>query len=273
MDAATLAQVMDHQLSDSRYAQLVDECNTALLESDCTTVVRAAMFLAQIGEESLSLFYTEEQASGSEYEWRGDLGNSQSGDGVRYKGRSFIQVTGRSNYGQLSQWAHGKGYIPTNTYFVDHPEKLADDQYAFLGPVWYWTDARPQMNSLADSRDIYAATRAVNGGLNGIDDRVRRWNNCLGLGDRILPEEQVDYNQLRSIVREENKASEYRVFLTMRGTLSNLFGVLMTGKPYAFWTKKRVPNIADGEGLVGHRNSQRAILDDIQRRITALEKK
>jgi len=142
------------------------------------------MFCAQVGHESLSLTASTEFASGAEYQ--GTLGNIHPGDGVRFKGRSFIQVTGRSNYGDLSQWAHSKGLVPTATYFVDHPTQLATDKYVWLGTVWYWTVAR-HMNGIADAGDIVKATRAVNGGLNGLDDRTHRYHACLRLGSAILP--------------------------------------------------------------------------------------
>jgi putative chitinase len=56
------------------------------------------MFLAQIGHESGYLQYVQELASGKAYEGRADLGNTSPGDGVRYKGRGLIQITGKRNY-------------------------------------------------------------------------------------------------------------------------------------------------------------------------------
>lgn len=192
MDAATLADAMtlpgySHALSDARYQSLAGPHNDALLQAHCTTVARVAMFDAQIGAETGGLRWTEELASGSEYEWRADLGNTQPGDGPRFKGRSAIQVTGRAHYANLSAWAHSHGYVPTSSFFLDNPAALAWDRYLFLGAVWYWTVARPQMNTLADNHDIYGATLAVNGGTNALLDRTARWRHCLSLGTRILP--------------------------------------------------------------------------------------
>lgn len=62
------------------------------------TPLRTAHLLAQIGHESMSLLYTEEIASGAAYEGRKDLGNVEKGDGMRFKGRGLIQLTGRNNY-------------------------------------------------------------------------------------------------------------------------------------------------------------------------------
>ena len=185
MDVTTMRQAFPG-LSAARAAELNSGLNTALRLAGCTTVKRAAMFCAQIGEESISLTAPTELASGAEYEGRADLGNTHPGDGVRFKGRGFIQITGRFNYGELSRWAHAKGLVPSATYFIDHPGQLATDKYVWLGPIWYWTVARP-MNHLADAGTIEDATRAINGGLNGIADRTNRWHLCLKLGNAILP--------------------------------------------------------------------------------------
>ena len=185
MDVTTMRQAFPG-LSGARAAELNSGLNKALRLAGCTTVKRAAMFCAQVGEESISLTAATELASGAEYEGRPDLGNTHPGDGVRFKGRSFIQITGRSNYGKLSQWAHSERLVPSATYFVEHPAQLATDQYVWLGPVWYWTVAR-SMNRFADAGDVEGATRAVNGGLNGFDDRNNRWHRCLRLGNAILP--------------------------------------------------------------------------------------
>jgi predicted chitinase len=144
------------------------------------------MWFGQVGEESAGLRYMEELASGSEYEGRADLGNTQPGYGVRFKGRGPIQVTGRHNYTALSQWACDRGLVPTSTYFADNPEQLATDRYGFVGVTWYWTTQRP-LNDAADARDIVRATRYVNGGTHGLQDRTDRWNHALAMGDAIVP--------------------------------------------------------------------------------------
>ncbi len=197
MDAQALREVMGGGLNSSRYEQLLPAFNQAMLDAGITTVLRAAMWCAQLGHESAGLLYMEEIASGAAYEWRNDLGNTQAGDGVRFKGRGPIQVTGRANYGAVSRWAFGKGLIPSATYFVDNPEQLASDRYGFIGPVWYWTVARAKLNTWADQGSVFYASCEINGWIknpdgtwrtpNGYQDRLARYNKAMSMGDRILP--------------------------------------------------------------------------------------
>lgn len=166
--------------------QIIQGVSNGLRNSNCDNPNRIAMWLAQMGHESVGFNATEEYASGAAYEGRGDLGNTQPGDGVRFKGRSWIQVTGRHNYSALSKWAHSKGIVNSPTFFVDAPTKLAQMQYAGLGPAWYWTVARPQINSLSDKRNLVGVTQAINGGQNGIADRRKRYDRALALGNQLL---------------------------------------------------------------------------------------
>lgn len=191
MDARILREAMLNHISLERAQSEVAAANEALVLAGCTSQNRAAMFLAQLGHESASLRYATEIASGKAYEGRRDLGNTQPGDGVRFRGRSYIQVTGRSNFGQVSRWAYSKRLVSTPDHFVRHPEQLSDTRWAWLAPVWYWTVARPQINSLCDKGDLIGVTRAINGGTNGLADRRARWNRCLALGDAILPEHRA----------------------------------------------------------------------------------
>ncbi|MFT3898846.1 MAG: hypothetical protein QM728_01185 [Gordonia sp. (in: high G+C Gram-positive bacteria)] len=174
-----LSQAMGESLSLDRYRELFPAVVESMTTCGCTTVDRAAMWLAQIGHESAGLRYMEEIASGEDYEGRKDLGNTKKGDGKRFKGRGPIQVTGRTNYTELSKWAHENGYVPTAKFFVEHPDELSSNHYGFLGVTWYWTVARPQINSLADAGDLEGVTRAINGGLNGLADRKSRYEACL----------------------------------------------------------------------------------------------
>ena len=88
----------------------------------CNTPLRMAHFLAQIAHESFCLRYTEELASGSAYEDRKDLGNTVAGDGKRFKGRGYIQITGRYNYTEYRKFRQTQG---ADIDCVEHPTILA----------------------------------------------------------------------------------------------------------------------------------------------------
>lgn len=180
-----LAEAMGRSVTLERYHALLPAVAAALTECDCTTPDRIAMWMAQLGHESAGLRYMEEIADGSHYENRIDLGNTEVGDGPRFKGRGPIQLTGRDNYAAASLWAHQRDLVPSSTFFVDQPDQLSSDTFGFIGVVWYWTVAR-NMNAYADAGDLEGATRAINGGLHGIDDRRLRWTRCRDIGTRLL---------------------------------------------------------------------------------------
>jgi predicted chitinase len=187
----------------SQFVQAVEDC---LRECGCTTVKRIAMWAAQVGTESAGLKYMEEIASGAAYEGRTDLGNTQPGDGVRFKGRGPIQVTGRSNYTKLSKWCFDNGMVPTPTYFVDNPGMLASPKFGFMGVTWYWTTQRP-MNDAADAGNVELATRYVNGGNHGLPDRKARYASAMNMGDRLLAlvsgeEDFMADEDIKKLIRE-----------------------------------------------------------------------
>lgn len=173
-------------LSTAKCAEILPTLAQGMELAQCNTVNRIAMFIAQTQEESDNYNATEEYASGAEYEGRVDLGNTQPGDGVRFKGRTWIQITGRSNYAAFSRWAFTQGLVPSPTYFVDHPTELSDTKWAGIGAAWYWTVQRPQINSLCDARDINGVTYAINGGYTHLDVRTANWNRALAQGDALL---------------------------------------------------------------------------------------
>ena len=147
-----------------------------MLARDISTPLRQAHFLSQIGHESGALVFTEELASGDAYEGRADLGNTQPGDGPRFKGRGLIQLTGRANY---TKYGHDKG---RNFVDGDNCTLLATDpELAVDVACWFWKTRG--LNALADADDIEAVTRRINGGLNGLDDRQR----YLGRAKFFLP--------------------------------------------------------------------------------------
>lgn len=173
-------------VSPARAGEILPTLGDGLRQAACINPNRIAMFIAQTGTESAGFDATEEYASGAEYEGRADLGNTQPGDGVRFKGRTWIQITGRAHYAEFSQWAHARGLVPTDTYFVDNPGELGDLKWAGIGAAWYWTVSRPDINTLSDRGDVVTVTRRINGGTHGLADRQTRYSRAITLGDQLL---------------------------------------------------------------------------------------
>lgn len=118
-----------------------------------------AMFVAQCAHESDHFRTTVEYASGAAYEGRKDLGNTESGDGRKFKGRGYIQLTGRANYAKAS------AYFGVD--FLEHPEWVAEPEWAAKISAWFFT-----VFAKVDGLDITHATKRINGGLNGIKQRT-----------------------------------------------------------------------------------------------------
>ena len=149
----------------ARQAQIIsevgDDLRPKLAHYQINTPLRIAHFLSQIAHESAGLRTTEEFASGEAYEGRADLGNTETGDGKRYKGRGLIQLTGRDNYRRLGN--------TLGEDFIAHPERCAEPAISLVIACEYWKWRA--INATADTDDLVAVTRAVNGGTNGLADR------------------------------------------------------------------------------------------------------
>lgn len=142
--------------------------NPAMAAGAINTPRRIAAFLAQILHESGSFRFMREIASGEAYEGRADLGNTQPGDGPRYKGRGFIQITGRANYRQAGRDLG----IPLEA----SPESAERPDFAARLAVWFWTTRK--LNAKADVGDFVGITRAINGGTRGLESRTNLYDRA-----------------------------------------------------------------------------------------------
>lgn len=91
------------------------------------------------------------------------MGNSDenSGDGWKYRGRGFIQITGKNNYQALTK--------ATGVDYLNDPDKLLTEEGSMISALWFWQDAK--LNGLADNDNIKEITRRINGGYNGLSHR------------------------------------------------------------------------------------------------------
>lgn len=152
----------------------IDPLNKYLLQYEIDTPERTASFLGQILVESGGLQYTRElwdnNSTQQSYEFRADLGNTQPGDGYRFRGAGLIQLTGRRWFTLFKEFS--------GVDVVSHPEKVANDpDLAVLASVWWWE--RNNMNKLADEYDQVKITRTVRGSSRG-------WQGRKTLSDKAL---------------------------------------------------------------------------------------
>ena len=139
---------------------------TLLNSYHVNTPLRISHFMAQIEHESGGFKYLKELGNNTyfeKYEGRKDLGNVNKGDGLRFKGRGYIQITGRSNYTVLSK--------DTRIDFINHPELLEQEANGMISALWFWNTRK--LNVLADLDDVKGITKKINGGLNGFEDRKK----------------------------------------------------------------------------------------------------
>lgn len=141
------------------------------------TKAQVVHYLAQVFHESGALRYTEEIASGAAYDTGKKaiaLGNTpeKDGDGQKYKGRGYIQLTGRANYSKFNQ---------TDLCFADvikNPEKVAMFPLNQMASMWFWQShglnklADKDMGGLEGSDICKSITKIVNGGQNGLAQRL-----------------------------------------------------------------------------------------------------
>lgn len=137
------------------------------------TPPRAAMFLAQVAHESGGFRWRREMWGPTptqlRYEERADLGNCEPGDGLRFCGRGFLQITGRANYRDVGR--------ALGVDLEAQPELLETTDLAAASAGWWWAARKLNVIADADTEEAFrTVTRRINGGLNGWDDRLARWH-------------------------------------------------------------------------------------------------
>lgn len=166
------------------------------------TAPRLAAFLATIGHESAGLSRTVESLNYSaerlqavwpsrytpelarsharnqpviaEHVYGGRMGNSKPGDGYRFRGRGLIQVTGRANYEAVRDLLRQR--VVGAPDLLHQPEALAEPRWAALSAAAYWHEH--ELNELADTGEFTRLSKRVNGGSNGMADRLERYKRA-----------------------------------------------------------------------------------------------
>lgn len=135
-----------------------------------------ASFMSQVAHESDDFRTAEEYASGAAYEGRTDLGNNQVGDGKKFKGRGYIQLTGRSNYEKAGK--------DLGLDLVNNPSLAEKPENAAAISIWFWeTKVQPIVPDFMDTERV---TKVVNGGFNGLDKRKKYFNKFLKQGSDTI---------------------------------------------------------------------------------------
>jgi predicted chitinase len=137
--------------------------------------VELASFMSQAAHESDGFRATGEYASGAAYEGRADIGNTQKGDGKKFKGRGYLQITGRSNYKEVGK--------VLGLDLLNNPSLLEEPKNSAAASLWFWkTKVRPQVPDFMDTERV---TKVVNGGFIGLKDRksyfdkfTKKWNEA-----------------------------------------------------------------------------------------------
>ncbi len=159
--------------SESDAVRFISPLTLAMIEFKITTGERPAMFLAQCGHESAGFRYTTElwgpTPAQERYEGHIALGNTKPGDGSRFRGHGLIQVTGRTNHEQVAK-AFG---VPMDAIVLWLQTPIGASRSA---AQWWESHG---CNEIADQFDMVALTRKINGGLNGLQDRVDRYQRIV----------------------------------------------------------------------------------------------
>lgn len=157
----------------ARLTTLVENLNYSAQGLAQTWPSRYADMTGQPTATAISLARRPEQIANLTYAGRLGNGSPMSGDGWRYRGRGLIQITGRGNYARAG--------AELGLDLIAHPEQLEQPFLAALSAAEWWH--RHGCNILADIGDMAEVTRRVNGGLTGLDDRLKLYSaalRCLG---------------------------------------------------------------------------------------------
>jgi predicted chitinase len=190
--------ITDHQIrqmmpnAGARLDAHLPFINAAIEEGRINTPRRIAAFMAQLAHESGEYRYMEELADGRAYEGRADLGNTEPGDGVKFKGHGPIQITGRANHADCG--------AALGLDLIGSPKLIATPEHGTRSAVWFWNSRN--LSPLADCDWFKTITRRINGGFNGLSDRRQYWDRIRAL----LGLPYVDLDKEEFVIAEFQRA-------------------------------------------------------------------
>lgn len=169
---ATLAAVVGRPVNDNMRSTI-----RGLLMRPATLSAphQLYQFLGQAAHESGGWRYDRElwgpTPAQKGYDTRTDLGNTAAadGDGYLYRGRSGFQITGKANYRAFTTWAHVN--YASAPDFVANPDLINTDPWEGMASIWFWETHG--LTELAQTGNIEAVSRRINGGTNGMADRIK----------------------------------------------------------------------------------------------------
>jgi predicted chitinase len=162
----------DYIFERSTDAFILADLNNCLIKFGITDKEDIRQFLAQCAHESGGLQYLEELATGDDYEWRSDLGNTEEGDGRKFKGGGLIQLTGRANYQDFAKFMG-------DPEIVDQGVNYVADKYPVSSAGFWWRN-NEMSQYIANGATVEQVSTRVNGAnpANGLDDRIYYYNRA-----------------------------------------------------------------------------------------------
>lgn len=171
ISAATLAHVWGCRPDQIKPAE-IEELNAAMTRFGITSRANVRHFLAQISHESGGGRWMEELASGTAYEGRSDLGNAFEGDGVKFKGAGYLQITGRYNYTLFAKAVNDPKVLELGCPYVAKT-------YPVTSAAWWWAEVGKLIPYVDAGITVKQVTLVVNGGSNGLRDREAYFRKTL----------------------------------------------------------------------------------------------
>lgn len=153
--------------------KIITDLNRCLEKFQINTKQRICHFMSQCAAESGKGKWTKELASGDAYEGRPDLGNTQPGDGRKFKGGGYIQMTGRANYTKFAEFIKDPEVINQGVNYVA-------EKYPWTSAGSWWNSNG--MNALCDTNpSVEQVTLKVNGGYNGLSARKQYYSEAVNI--------------------------------------------------------------------------------------------